>query len=252
MRALLLLATGAAASIGAALAIGVGVGAQTIDGLDLRKVRARATVDPDAAAAFEQSVIHRGDRFRAEAAQLAGDVRASQPRQSAAVRAVGGTAGPFDFDAMAAGAAEAAAPDDMPRLIAFASLSMPQAALKQMITDVSRAGGVIVFRGFPANSARRFTAALAHVLPEGRIRANIGVDPRLFRAFGVASVPSYVVTATGFDLCDGFDCRTVLPPHDRIAGNATLDYVLATIAEGDGPAANVAQVYADRLTGAAK
>jgi conjugal transfer pilus assembly protein TrbC len=250
MRGVLLLAAGAAASLGAALAIGANVGAQTVDGLDLNAVRARARLDPNAAAAFEQSVLHRGDRFRAEAGQLAAEVRANQARQSAARRSMGGVSGPFDFDAMIAGAAEGATPDDMPRLIAFASLSMPQAALKQMIADVTRAGGVIVFRGFPANSARRFTAALAHVLPEGRVRANVGVDPRLFRAFGVMAVPSYVVTATGFDLCDGFDCRTVLPPHDRIAGNVTLDYVLATIGNGDGPASQVAKIYAGRLTGA--
>ncbi len=251
MRSLLLLAAGGAASLGAILAIGAGVGAQTIDGLDLKAVRAHANLDPNAAAAFEQSVLHRGDPFRTEAEQVAAGARSNVARQSGALRATGGVTGAFDFDAMVAAAAKGATtPDDMPRLIAFASLSMPQTSLRQMIADVSRAGGVIVFRGFPANSAKRFTASLAHVLPQGQVRANVGVDPRLFRAFGVTAVPAYAVTATGFDLCDGFDCRSELPPHDRIAGNVTLGYALATIGDGEGPAAQVAKVYAARLTGA--
>lgn len=252
MRALLLLGIGAAATLGVALAIGAGVGAQTVDGLDLSAVRARAHLDPDAAAAFEQSVLHRGERFRADANLLSAEARANQARQSEALLSGAGASGVFDFDAMIAGASQSAAADDMPRLIAFASLSMPKAALRQMIADVTKAGGVVVFRGFPANSAKRFTAALAQVLPVGRVRAQVGIDPRLFRAFDVTAVPAYVVTATGFDLCDGFDCRTPLPPHDRISGNVTLDYALATIGGGDGPAAQVATIYAKRLTGSAR
>ena len=31
-----------------------------------------------------------------------------------------------------------------------------------------------------------------------------------------------MVTATDFDLCDGFDCRTTLPPHDRMDGNVGM------------------------------
>jgi conjugal transfer pilus assembly protein TrbC len=215
-------------------------------------VRARAKLYPDATAAFEQSVLHCGDRFRADADLLAADVRANQARQREALRETPGASGVFDFDAMIADASQSAAADDMPRLIAFASLSMPQATLRQMISDVTKAGGVVVFRGFPANSAKRFTAALAQVLPEGKVRAQVGIDPRLFRAFEVTTVPTYVVTATGFDLCDGFDCRTPLPPHDRIAGNVTLDYALGTIGGGDGPAAQVATIYAKRLTGSAR
>ena len=82
-----------------------------------------------------------------------------------------------DFDAMVAGSKEQFAPEDAPRLIAFASLSMPAMSLKAMIVDVSRAGGVVVFRGMPGNSARTFTTALAKVLPQGEVRAAVGVDP---------------------------------------------------------------------------
>jgi conjugal transfer pilus assembly protein TrbC len=248
MRAVILLATGAVATFGAALALGTGLGAQTIDGLDLKAVRERALIDPEAAALFEQSVARRGERFKAEAAELAAQAKAGQLRLGAhQARPRDGEV--FDFDAMVASARAPASSeaDDLPRLIAFASLSMPEVALRQMIADVSRAGGVVVFRGFPANSAKQFTAGLAKLLPQGAVRANVGIDPRLFRAFDVHVVPTYVLTTGGFDLCDGFDCRTAVPPHDRIAGNMTLDYVLATLAGGAGPAAEAARIYADRL-----
>lgn len=248
MRPLILLAAGAAATFGVALALGTGLGAQTVDGLDLEAVRERALIDPEAAALFEQQVARRGERFAAEAAELASKAKAGQ------VRLVARPAWPrggevFDFDAMVASASTSASSEaeDLPRLIAFASLSMPEVALRQMIADVSRAGGVVVFRGFPANSAKRFTAGLAKLLPQGSVRANVGIDPRLFRAFDVQVVPTYVLTTGGFDLCDGFDCRTAVPPHDRIAGNMTLDYVLATVAGGTGPGAGAARIYADRV-----
>jgi conjugal transfer pilus assembly protein TrbC len=248
MRAVILLAMSAAATVGVALALGTGIGAQTVDGLDLKAVRERALIDPEAAALFEAQVARRGERFKAEAADLASQAKAGQLRLGPhqARRPTGEV---FDFDAMLSSASVSSdsKEDDLPRLIAFASLSMPDAALRQMIADVSRAGGVVVFRGFPANSAKQFTAGLAKLLPQGSVRANVGIDPRLFRAFDVQAVPTYVLTTGGFDLCDGFDCRTAVPPHDRVAGNVTLDYVLATLAGGAGPAAGAARIYADRL-----
>lgn len=239
------LLVGAAATLAVALAAAIS-SAQTVEGLDLAAIRARAKLDPDTARAFEETVARRGERFRAEADTLAGAARAGQERR-ARQAAPGRTDAVFDFDAMVAGAGQAAAPDDLPRLIVFASLSMPESALRRLIADTGRAGGVVAFRGFPGNSARRFTAALAKLLPPGDTKAQVGIDPRLFRAFQIEAVPAIVVTATGFDLCDGFDCRTTLPPHDRLAGNVTLEHALATIAEGGGPGAALARVHLARL-----
>jgi conjugal transfer pilus assembly protein TrbC len=77
----------------------------------------------------------------------------------------------------------------------------------------------------------------------------VGIDPRLFRAFNVTAVPTYVVASTDFDLCDGFDCQTQVPPHDRISGNVTADFALETIARGGGPSARIASQYLARLKG---
>ncbi|KAK0349129.1 hypothetical protein LTR94_034406, partial [Friedmanniomyces endolithicus] len=95
--------------------------------------------------------------------------------------------------------AEKAPLSQSPRFIAFASLSMPDDALKQLVRDTASAGGVVVFRGFPNNSAKEFVARLSKVVDKGQL-ASIGIDPRLFRAFQVEAVPTYVSVSSDFDL----------------------------------------------------
>ena len=123
---------------------------------------------------------------------------------------------------------------------------MPPATLKQLIADTARAGGVVVFRGFPNNSAKEFVSRLGQVVQKGDM-PNIGIDPRLFRAFDVQAVPTYVAVSSTFDLCAGFHCQTKVPPHDRIEGNVTVDYALNTFAEANGPGARIASVALGNL-----
>ena len=191
-RTFILAATGTLT--GLAFALATGVGAQTVDGLDLAKVRARAAVNAADAESLARTVAKRGDALRDEAVATAAASRARLREANVFGPTVKG--GVLDFDAMVASAGKAAEPDETPRLIAFASLSMPQASLKAMIADVSKAGGVVVFRGLPGNSAKIFTTAIAKVLPAGE-DSSVGIDPRLFRAFRVEAVPAYVVTANG-------------------------------------------------------
>src|SRR3546814_16074446 len=68
----------------------------------------------------------------------------------------------FDFDAMVRERAEAekAPLSQSPRFIAFASLSMPPEALKALVRDMGRAGGVTVLRGFPPGDAAKLQAPL--------------------------------------------------------------------------------------------
>ncbi|MEB3025905.1 TrbC family F-type conjugative pilus assembly protein, partial [Parvimonas sp. M13] len=71
----------------------------------------------------------------------------------------------------------------------------------------------------------------------------VGIDPRLFRAFNIDAVPTYVVVSTDFKPCDGFNCQTPVPPHDRMTGNVTPAYALRTFAQGGGAGAAIAKVY---------
>lgn len=237
MRRILILAT-ALFGVGAFQAI-----AQTVEGLDLDAIKRRAeAVQPDAEA-FVAHVQKRGDAFREEAiavrdkadTNLVHLAKADLPR---------GYDGAVDFDEIikGAGANAAGVKGEAPQLIVFASLSMPPQALRRLIADTAKAGGVVVFRGFPNNSMRAFSEQMGKVVTDRDQLANVGIDPRLFRAFDVQAVPAYVAVSSDFDLCAGFSCKSDVPAYDRMTGNVTLRYVLETFVEARGPGAGVAGV----------
>ncbi len=217
--------------------------AQTVDGLDIEMVRKRSAEMQSDAQVFAEQVKDRGEAFREEAISV-GDGGRRNLGRVASEQLPTGPAGPIDFDEIVQGAATniGAGSGEAPQLIAFASLSMPPQALKQLIRDTARAGGVVAFRGFPNNSMREFTERLGKVVDRQGDLANVGIDPRLFRAFKVETVPTYVAVSSDFDLCSGFSCRTQVPPHDRLVGNVTVEYALTSFAEGRGPGAAVAAV----------
>lgn len=232
----------------------VGAAAQTSDrDLDLEAIRARAKQQSADAEALATSARERAERVTNDAKASAADAQvhgATYARQ-ARTTAKPDPAVAFDFDTMIADAGTVTTGDmgEAPRFIAFASTSMPPATLRQMIDDVGRAGGVVVFRGLPQNSAKALTAALAKVAREGEALGGVGIDPRLFRAFAIEAVPAYVVTTSDFDLCDGFDCRTQVPPHDRMTGNVTATHALEVFAGGGGPGARIAAQHLKRFEG---
>lgn len=217
--------------------------AQTVDGIDIQAIKQRSADLQAEAEAFVNEVKERGDDFREEAAQVrdAGTANMARTAKSGLPK---GPAGPVDFDEIVAGASTnlGAGKGDAPQLIVFASLSMPPEALKQLIGDTARAGGVVVFRGFPNNSMKEFASRLGKIVERQDQFANVGIDPRLFRAFEVQAVPTYVAVSSDFDLCAGFSCQSRVPPYDRMVGNVTLNYALEQFAQGKGPGARVAAV----------
>ena len=229
-----------------------GAAAQTADpGLDLEAIRARAAEQTGEADALAASARARAEQLAREARTSAADAQAHGRRFASEAKksAKPDRSQAFDFDAMVAdaGAMASEGMGEAPRFIAFASLSMPPAALRTMIDDVTRAGGVVVLRGLPQNSAKALTAALSKVARSGEQLTGVGIDPRLFRAFGIEAVPTYVVTSSDFDLCGGFDCLSAVPPHDRMTGNVSAAYALETFARGGGPGALLAAQHLARL-----
>lgn len=130
----------------------------------------------------------------------------------------------------------------------FASLSMPQASLSRLIADTSHAGGVVVFRGFPGGSTKVFAEGLKRVVTDEGQEAHIAIDPRLFRAFKVEAAPTFVAAGREYELCDGLDCTSATPDHDRLTGNVTVEFALESFAGGRGPGAGVARVALAGLT----
>lgn len=229
---------------GAILAIaGMSALSQSVDGVDVQSVKKRAADLKADAEAFVNQVKDRGDSFREEASRVRDDGMENMQRV-AKTQLPSGPAGPVDFDEIVQGASTnlGAGKGEAPQFIVFASLSMPPAALKQMIADTARASGVVVFRGFPNNSMKEFAARLGKIVERQDDLANIGIDPRLFRAFNVQAVPTYVAVSSDFDLCAGFACQTRVPPYDRMIGNVTVEYALDSFRQGNGPGARVAAV----------
>lgn len=219
--------------------------AQSVEGLNIQEIERRAKEQAgDAQALFDfataNAEVH---REQAQHAVEAGN----DAMRDLDVSDVRGADGPIDFDDMLSSAQAALAqPKGAPLFIAFASLSMPEEALSRMIVDTTRAGGVVVFRGFSAGDPRGFIAGIQKVASQ-QGTSNMAIDPRLFRAFAVDRVPTYVAVSRDFEPCDQLDCVSQAPPHDRIGGNVTVDYALSVFADADGPGAAVSRVALSNL-----
>lgn len=219
--------------------------AQSIEGLDIQQIERRADEHAEDAQALFDFATANAEVHR-EPAQEVVEAGGEAIRQLD-VSDITTADGAIDFDEMLAGAQAAmTAPKGAPLFIAFASLSMPEETLARMIADTTRAGGVVVFRGFSSGDPRGFIAGIQKVVDQ-QGASNMAIDPRLFRAFGVDRVPTYVALSRDFEPCDQLDCVSQAPPHDRIGGNVTVDYALSVFADADGPGAAVSRVALSNL-----
>lgn len=234
---------GGLAGVGAALA-------QSLDGLDLDAIRARTAAQGEEAAILSAEIQRRAEEYRPDAQALqAALIDKVQNLDPASLPK--GAAGAIDFDEMivAAGDNLKDKRGTAPQFMVFVSLSMPKDALQQIIAQTSAAGGFVVFRGFPGNSAKQFLAGMRKVITKDDQFAAIGVDPRLFRAFRIEAVPAYVAVSSDFSPCDGLACATTPPPYDAMSGNVTVRYALETFAEDNGPGALVARTALANMRG---
>ena len=217
--------------------------AQNVEGIDVTAIKAKTAAEMKEAEDFVAGVLDRGKAFEGEAQEIQSNGMAALANIRPEDLPKGPT-GDIDFDALVAGAAaNADAPDGSgPLFIVFASLSMPREALSRLIVDTTRAGGVVVFRGFPGNDAKAFVKGMQSVLRGPEQQAQIAIDPRLFRAFKVSAAPTFVAVSTDFELCSGLNCTSAVPAHDRMIGNVTLEYALESFVDGRGPGASVAGV----------
>lgn len=220
--------------------------AQTsIDGLDLEAINRRAQADAAALSAMiDRAVTLQADANSTNAAaQQAVDAAKTRLGDAAARVSTGpASSGSIDLDTLVGDATKTMAPTPppAPQFLAFASLAMPEDSLRQMIGDVSRAGGTVVFRGFSPGSAGAFMQGLSKAIPPGT-KPRITIDPRLFKAFHVEVVPTYIAVADGFVPCSGDACTASPQVFDKLSGNVTTAFAAETIADGNGPGAPVAR-----------
>ena len=81
--------------------------------------------------------------------------------------------------------------EEDPAFLAFVSLSIPEASLKEMSKHLEKIGGQFIFRGMPNNSFEDFLKTVMEFREKG-ILAPILVDPESFEEYGVTEVPTFV------------------------------------------------------------
>lgn len=235
----------------AALGVGAALAQTSVDGLDLEAIDKRAKAGAADLSQFVDQVLGAQAKVNTEQhATVESMVNAATDKVTALHAAPGADGSASDFDGLVGQAGQAMRPDarSAPMFIAFASLSMPADSLQRMIADVSKAGGMVVFRGFSSAGGRAFMEQLRKIVPEGEA-AHVSIDPRLFSAYHVAAVPTYVAAYSSFTLCSGPDCVNDPPAYDRMAGNVTAHFALETFADGKGPGAPVARTALANLDG---
>ena len=113
---------------------------------------------------------------------------------------------------------------DTSTFMALVSLSMPDAALVQIMGDVYDAGGVVMIRGLYKNSIRETTFRMQQIIQKSGV-GDVSIDPRVFRLFKVKTVPTFIVTKTPIDKCLDRNCNKI-PMHDKWVGHVSIDTVL--------------------------
>ncbi len=134
--------------------------------------------------------------------------------------------------------------DTGPDLLVFVSFSMPEASLKRLATDAARTNGVLVFRGPKDGSLKQTLQAFE---PLAQLGASAILHPEAFTWNRIDSVPVFILgTAAGGGCDDAADsCRETI----RIAGDASLEYILERMARAAHPLAEEAERRLTRLRG---
>ncbi len=121
-----------------------------------------------------------------------------------------------------------------PSLIVFVSLGMPKHSLQQWNLQVTKAGGVLVLRGFVNNSMKQTVKKITEVLgkePQG----GFSIDPEKFKQFNIKVVPTVLVASNDNSF-------------DKVSGDVSLTYALEKIV-ADGEHGKVAEVWLKKLQG---
>jgi conjugal transfer pilus assembly protein TrbC len=131
-------------------------------------------------------------------------------------------------------------------LFVFASFSMPLKSLERLMSDASKVGAVVVFRGFKNNSWKETAEAIAALKNEG---VNAVVNPNAFKAFKVKVVPVVVIIAPNALQNLNDDGLASAKDFASVTGDVTLDYALERIAKTNQAFAVASNRYIKALRG---
>lgn len=106
----------------------------------------------------------------------------------------------------------------------FASFSMGEKNLENLIKLATSYNGAVILRGFKNDSFKETAAFLSKFSQE---KEGILIDPNLFSEYGVTKVPTFILTKT----CEEglqVNCKTV---YDKLTGMVSPRYALQKFSE---------------------
>lgn len=108
----------------------------------------------------------------------------------------------------------------------FASFSLSDNVLREMIDYAKVYNGIIVFRGLENNSFKVTSEHIQKIAKEDA-EAAIIIDPTLFTKFEIKQVPSFIIAKE--ELCAAqMNCSN---SYDKLTGNVTPRFALEKFAE---------------------
>lgn len=117
--------------------------------------------------------------------------------------------------------------------IIFVSFSMPEQQIKALIEEAPHYGAAVVIRGLIRDDFKTTITKLQQIAGSQENASGILIDPTLFKMFGISTVPTFVIPLDGFDACTPENC--VPPQYVKVAGSATLAYVLDLVSRTGSP-----------------
>lgn len=140
-----------------------------------------------------------------------------------------------------------ASKDSAYNLVVFASLSIPEEALKRIGRDVKAAGGVVVLRGLKYGlQPGGWKKSMEALKPIAETGVELQINPNLFQQFGVRAVPMVVVSAEGVGDkgCSNGECAANV---GSVVGDVTLGYALELLSDRNDAVGQIAREKASRL-----
>lgn len=114
--------------------------------------------------------------------------------------------------------------NDPPQVMIFASLSMPEEALKRLGVQAKQAGAVVIFRGLKYGLRKgAWTASMNALKPIADTGAEVQIHPELFARYNITAVPTLVVVSSPQSGCQDDAC---VAASAAVVGDVSLDYAL--------------------------
>lgn len=134
-----------------------------------------------------------------------------------------------------------------PKLLVFASFSMPEPRLKSLIKDVSRVGGVVLLRGLLMDKKGEPSFKLtADKLKSLQLEKGEGIQiaPNLFEQYAISRIPAFLVFGDGACL----KCSNESPKaHQKVFGDVSLRYAMKDIEDRNADLSSVIEPMLKRL-----